>query len=166
MNQSGGQAEQRETEMRNSQPATQILTHRRVEESCAQASPVHEQQTEDPFRSLRSFHEKQRVECQGENPPRTSVSSHSTLEGAVGGVGTNYPKPQRVIKKHHPQGQSKTVIRNQQENNHLQQDSYFQGPHKYCKYSKIYTHSTTAWRTYAVTSSRKKHSREANVRGH
>ena len=110
------------------------------------------------------------------------------FEGAVGGVGVNHPKPQRVTKKHQPQGQPQTVIQSQRENNHLQQDSYFQGPHNtmtymnlpnsmqnkicrrcglmghikrmckeevYCKYCRIYTHSTTACRTYPVTSSGK-----------
>ena len=75
-------------------------TQRRVEESQGEISPVHEQQTEDPFRTLRSFHEKQRVERQGEDQPRMSVSSHSTMEGAIGGIEMQYPKPQRQIKKH------------------------------------------------------------------
>ena len=137
---------------------------------------------------LRSFHEKQRVERQGENMHHTSVSLCSMVEGAVGGVGVNHPKPQRVNKRHQPQDKPQTVIQSQQENNHIQQDNYFQGPHNtttymnfpnsmqnkicgrcglmghikrmckeevYCKYFRIYTPSTTACRTYPVTSSRK-----------
>ena len=143
---------------------------------------------EDPFRMLRSFHEKQRIEHQEGNPARMSVSSHSMLEGAVGGVETQYLKPQRQTKKHQPQGKPPQVMLKQQANNQPQQSSYFQGPHNtttymdlpssmqskicgrcglmghikrfckeevYCKYCKIYTHSTTACRTYPVTSSRK-----------
>ena len=77
-----------------------MSTNQRIKELQDQASPVQEQQSEDPFRTLRSFHEKQRVERQGENPPRMSVSSHSMLKGAVGGAEAQYPKPQRVTKKH------------------------------------------------------------------
>ena len=50
-------------------------------------------QSEDPFRTLKSFHEKQRMGRQGENPQHPSVSSHSTLEGAVGGNEPDNPKP-------------------------------------------------------------------------
>ena len=58
----------------NDQPSAPAMTQRQVEESQREASSVQEQQIEDPFRTLRSFHEKQRVERQGENQPRTSVS--------------------------------------------------------------------------------------------
>ena len=94
----------------------------------------------------------------------------------------NHPKPQRITKKHQSQDQPQTVIQSQQEINHSRQDNYLQGPHntttymnlpnsmqnkicgrcglmghikRMCKYCKIYTHSSTACRTYPVTSSRK-----------
>ena len=179
-------AEQRETGPHNGRSSTQATTQQRVEESHTSSLP--EQQTEDPFRTLRSFHEKQRVEHQWENTHHTSVSLHSTFEGAVGGIGMKHPKPQRVTKKHQPQDQPQTATQSQQEINHSRQDNYLQGPHNtttymnlpnsmqnkicgrcglmghikrmckeevYCKYCKIYTHSTTACRTYPVTSSRK-----------
>ena len=107
---------------------------------------------------MRSFHEKQRGERQWENTHHTSVTLHSTFEGAVGGVGVNHPKPERVTKKHQPQDHPQTAMQSQQEINHSRQDNYLQGPHKeevYCKYCKIYTHSMTACRTYPITSSRK-----------
>ena len=84
-------AEQREAGSHNGRPPIQATTQQRVEES--HTSSLHEQQMEDPFRTLRSFHEKQRVERQWENTQHTSVSLHSTFEGAVGGVGMNHPKP-------------------------------------------------------------------------
>ena len=126
------------------------------------------------------------MECQGENTRHPSVTSHSTMEGAVGGTGVNLPKSQRMTKKHQSQGQPQEVIQSQRESNSLQQDNYFQGPHNtttymnlassmqskvcgrcglmghikqfcteevYCKYCRIYTHSTAACRTYPVTSS-------------
>ena len=180
-------AKQRKIEPHNDRSSTQATTQRRVEELHT-SSLLREQQTEDPFRTLRSFHEKQRVERQWENTHHTSVSLHSTFEGAVGGVGVNHPKPQRVTKKHQPQDQPQTAMQSQQEINHSRQDNYLQGPHNtttnmnlpnsmqnkicgrcglmghikrmckeevYCKYCKIYTHSTTACRMYPVTSSRK-----------
>ena len=180
-------AKQRKIEPHDDRSSTQAMTQRRVEESHA-SSLFREQQTEDPFRTLRSFHEKQRGERQWENTHHTSVTLHSTFEGAVGGVGVNHPKPQRVTKKHQPQDQPQMVTQSQQEINHSRQDNYLQGPHNtttymnlpnsmqnkicgrcglmghikrmckeevYCKYCKIYTHSTTACRTYPVTSSRK-----------
>ena len=168
---------------------TQTTTQRRVKES--HASPLFcEQQNEDPFRTLRSFHEKQRGERQWENSHHTSVTLHSIFEGAVGGVGMN-PKPQRVTKKNQPQDEPQTMTKSQQETSHLRQDNYLQGPlipqntttymslpnpmqnkicgrcglvghikrmckeEVYCKYCKVYTHSTTACITYPVTSSRK-----------
>ena len=180
-------AKQRKIEPHDDRSSTQATTQRRVEESHT-SSLLREQQTEDPFRTLRSFHEKQREERQWENTHHTLVSLHSTFEGAVGGVGVNHPKPQRVTKKYPPQDQPQTVTQSQQEINHPGQDNYLQGPHNtttymnlpnsmqnkicgrcglmghikrmckeevYCKFCKVYTHSTTACRTYPVTSSRK-----------
>ena len=187
MNRQENPAKQRKIESHNDRLSTQATTQRRVEESHT-SFLLREQQTEDPFRTLRSFHEKQRGECQWENIHHTSVTLHSMFEGAAGGVGVNYPKPQRLTKKHQPQDQPHTATQSQQEINHSQQDNYFQGPHNtttymnlpnsmqnkicgrcglmghikrtckeevYCKYCKIYTHSSTACRTYPVTSSRK-----------
>ena len=180
--------ERREIEVTNTQLSTFTSTQRRVEESQLEVLLENGQQTEYPFRTLRSFHEKQRGELQGGNQPRMSVSSHSTLEGAVGGTQTQYPKPQRQPKKQHNQGNSQETTSNLQGNNRLPQNNYYQGPHNtttymelpssiqskicgrcglmghikrfckeevYCKYCKIYTHSTTACRTYPATSSRK-----------
>ena len=167
--------------------ATSISTQRRVEESQPEAAPEVEQETEDPFRTLRSFHEKQREERQGEDRARTSVASHSTLEGAVGGTVTQYPKPQRQTQKNIKGGSQYKAIKHQ-ENNQPPQNNFYQGPHDttaymelpnglrnkicgkcglmghikkfckeevYCKYCRVYTHSTAACRTYPATSSRK-----------
>ena len=71
---------------RDAQPSATSSTQRRIEESQQEILFESEQQADDPFRTLRSFHEKQREERQGENQPRMSTSSHSTLEGAVGGT--------------------------------------------------------------------------------
>ena len=180
-------AKQRKIESHNDRSSTQATMQRRVEESHT-SSLLREQQTENPFRTLRSFHEKQRGECQWENTHHTSESLHSTFEGAVGGVGVNHQKPQRITKKHQSQDQPQTVMQSQQEINHSRQDNYLQGPHNtttymnlpnsmqnkicgrcglmghikrmckeevYCKYCEIYTHSSTACRTYPITSSRK-----------
>ena len=113
-------------------------------------------------------------------------------EGAVGGVETQPPKPQRQTKKHKAQVQGQGIPRqmttNQTGNTQQQQNSYYQGPHNttaymdlpnslqnkicgrcglmghikkfckeevYCKYCRVYTHSTTACRTYPAMSSRK-----------
>ena len=163
-------------------------TQRRVEESQPEAAPEVEQETEDPFRTLRSFHEKQREERQGEDRARTSVTSHSTLEGAVGGTVTQYPKPQRHTQKNQTQRDSQYKTVKYQENNPPPQNNFYQGPadtttymelpnglrnkicgrcglmghikkfckeEVYCKYCRVYTHSTTACRTYPATSSRK-----------
>ena len=90
----GSQTEQGEKDTGAGHLPTNTSTYRRVEESRDQEAQnpgtrnrdEHaEPQTEDPFRSLRRFHEKQRMGRQGENPQHQSVSSHSTLEGAVGG---------------------------------------------------------------------------------
>ena len=109
-------------ESSNSQLPTQTMTHRRIEESHT-SSLFQEQQAEDPFRTLRSFHEKQRGECKRNNTHHTSVTLHSTFEGAVGGVGVNQPKPQRLTKKHQPQDQPRPVLQSQQEINYPQQDN-------------------------------------------
>ena len=104
----GSQTEQGEKDTDVGHLPTNTLTYRRVEESRDQAAQTtgaqhgdehSEPQTEDPFRSLRSFHDKQHMGRQGENPQHPSVSSHSTLAGAVGGDEPNYPKPQRMNKK-------------------------------------------------------------------
>ena len=70
---------------------TQTTTQRRIEESHT-SSIFREPQVEDPFRTLRSFHEKQRGEWQKNNTHHTLVSLHSTFEGAVGGAGVDHPK--------------------------------------------------------------------------
>ena len=134
-----------------------------------------------------AFHEKQRVDRQGDQP-RMSVSSQSTVEGATGGAGMQYPKPQRLTKKHQTQGNHQQIVSNQQRGNQSQQNNYYPDPHNntaymelpssiqgkicgkcglmghikrfckeevYCKYCRVYTHSTTACRTYPATSSRK-----------
>ena len=170
------------------QPSTLTSTQRRIKESQQEIPLENEQQTEDPFRTLRSFHEKQRVERQGDDQPRMSVSSHSTLEGAVGGTVTQYPKPQRQTQKNQNQGISQQKVPKHQGNSQPSQSNFYHGPHNtttymelpssiqnkicgrcglmghikrfckeevYCKYCKIYTHSTTACRTYPATSSRK-----------
>ena len=93
--------------------ATSVPTQRRVEESQPEAAPEVEQETEDPFRTLRSFHEKQRGERQGEDRARTSVTSHSTLEGAVGGTVTQYPKPQRQTQKNIKGGSQYKTVKHQ-----------------------------------------------------
>ena len=116
------------------------------------------QPPEDPFRTLRSFHEKQRMERQEENTRHTSATSQSTLEGAVGGVGAHLPKPQRVTKKHHPQGQQyhnspegvtqsqpngtfpnqqHVVNQVQQENVDPQQENFLHGPHNTTTYLSL-----------------------------
>ena len=104
----GSQTEQGEKDTGAGHLPTNTSTYRRVEESHDQEAQnpgtqnedEHaEPQIEDPFRSLRSFHEKQRMGRQGENPQHQSVSSHLTLEGAVGGDEPNYSKPQRMNKK-------------------------------------------------------------------
>ena len=170
------------------QPSTITAIQRQIEESQQEILFENEQQAEDPFRTLRSFHEKQREERQGEDRARMSVSSHSMLEGAVGGTVTQYPKPQRQMQKNQSQGASQHKTVKHQGNNQTSQNNFYQGPHDtttymelpsglrnkicgrcglmghikkfckeevYCKYCKIYTHSTTACRTYPATSSRK-----------
>ena len=110
------------------------------------------------------------------------------VEGAIGGAGMQYPKPQRLTKKHQTQGNPQQMVSNHQRDNQPQQSNYYPGPHNntaymelpssiqgkicgkcglmghikrfckeevYCKYCRVYTHSTTACRTYPATSSRK-----------
>ena len=129
-------SKQRKRESPNGQLPTQTTTQRRVEESHT-SSLFQEQQAEDPFRTLRSFHEKQRGECQWNNTHHTSVTLHSTFEGAVGGVGVNHPKPQRLTKKHQPHDQPRPVTQSQQEINHPRQDNYLLGPHNTTTYMNL-----------------------------
>ena len=116
---------QRNREPHDGRVPTQTTAQRRVEESHASLL-FGEQQNEDPFRTLRSFHKKQRGERQRENSHHTSVTLHSIFEGAVGGAGMN-PKPQRVTKKNQPHDQPQTMTQGQQEISHLRQDNYLQG---------------------------------------
>ena len=179
------QTRQNKGEVHNELP-TQTTTQRRIEESHTSAI-FREPQAEDPFRTLRSFHEKQRGERQQNNTHHTLVSLHSKFEGAVGGVGVDQPKPQRTTRKHQQHDQPQGKMQSQ-EINWPRQDNYLQEPHNattymnlpnsmqnkicgrcgslghikrmckeevYCRYCKVYTHSTTACRTYPVTSSRR-----------
>ena len=91
---------------------------------------------EDPFRTLRSFHEKQRGERQQNNTHQTSITLHSTFEGAVGGVGADQPKPQRVTKRHQQQDQPQDRMQNQ-EINHSRQDNYMQEPQNTTTYMNL-----------------------------
>ena len=116
--------------------ATSVSTQRRVEESQPEAVPEVEQETEDPFRTLRSFHEKQREERQGEDRARMSVASHSTLEGAVGGTVTQYPKPQRQTQKNIKGGSQYKTVKHQ-ENNQPPQNNFYQGPHDTTAYMEL-----------------------------
>ena len=174
---------QNKKEVHNELP-TQTTTHRRIEESHT-SSIFREPQSEDPFRTLRSFHEKQRGERQQNNTHHTLVSLHSTFEGAVGGVGVDHPKPQRMTKKHQQHDQPRTM---QSQENYPRRDDQLQGLHNtttymtlpnsiqnkicgrcglmghikrmckeevYCRYCRVYTHAAAACRTYPVTSSRK-----------
>ena len=167
---------------------TPMSTQRRVKESQPKAASEGKQQAEDPFRTLRSFHEKQRVDRQGDDQPRMSVSSQSTVEGAIGGAGMQCPKPQRLTKKHQTQGNSQQMVPDHQRVNQSQQNNYYPDPYNntaymelpssiqgkicgkcglmghikrfckedvYCKYCRVYTHSTPACRTYPATSSQK-----------
>ena len=147
----GSQTEQGENDAGAGHLPTNTSTYRRVEESRDQEAQnpgtqngdEHaEPQTEDPFRSLRSFHEKQCMGRQGENPQHLLVSSHSTLEGAVGGDDPNYPRPQRVNKKNRQtnvgnptQSQVSYQVRKEQEA--PQPDSYFQRMHNATMYMNL-----------------------------
>ena len=116
-----------DSEQQNIQP--QASTSRRIEESTQhprQASMQTNNVQQDPFMSLRILHEQQRAEKQWSEPPRQSTSSHSTLEGAVGGA--NYRKPQRQNGKQHQNKkyptQQQEISQIQREQSLLQQDSY------------------------------------------
>ena len=91
--------------------------------------------------SLRILHEQQRAEKQWSEPPRQLTSSHSTVEGAVGGVGVNYPKPQRQNRKQHQNKkyptQQQEISQIQREQSLLQQNSYFPGPHNTTTYMNL-----------------------------
>ena len=100
------------------------------------SSTLQDQQAEDPFRTLRSFHEKQRGERQQNDTHQTSITLHSMFEGAVGGVRTDQPKPQRITKRHQQQGQPQDRIQNQ-EINHLRQENYMQGPQNTTTYMNL-----------------------------
>ena len=159
-------------------------TQRRIEQLHT-SSTLQEQKAEDPFRTLRSFHEKQRGERQQNDTHQTSITLHSMFEGAVGGVRTDHPKPQRITKKHQQQDQPRTM---QSQENYPRQDNQLQGLHNtttymtlpnsvqnkicgrcgvmghikrmcqeevYCRYCRVYTRAAAACRTYPVTSSRK-----------
>ena len=147
----GSQTEQGEKDTGAGHLPTNTSTYRRVGESRDQEAQnpgtqngdEHaEQQTKDPFRSLRSFHEKQRTGRQGENPQHQSVSSHSTLEGAVGGDEPNYSKPQRKNKKTRQTNvgnptQSQVPLQVRREQEAPQPDSYFQGMHNTTMYMNL-----------------------------
>ena len=128
-------SKQRKRESPNGQLPTQTTTQRRIGESHT-SSIFREQQAEDPFRTLRSFHEKQRGERQQNNTHHTSVTLHSTFEGAVGGVGVDHPKPQRVTKRHQQHDQPQGTMQSQ-ETNHPRQDNYLQGPHNTTTYMNL-----------------------------
>ena len=79
---------------------------------------------------------------QGENPQHLLVSSHSTLEGAVGGDEPNCPRPQRVNKKNRQTNvgnptQSQVPYQVQKEQEAPQPDSYFQGMHYATMYMNL-----------------------------
>ena len=124
---------QNKKEVHNELP-TQTTTHRRIEESHT-SSIFREPQSEDPFRTLRSFHEKQRGERQQNNTHHTLVSLHSTFEGAVGGVGVDHPKPQRMTKKHQQQHDQPRTMQSQE--NYPRQDDQLQGLHNTTTYMTL-----------------------------
>ena len=125
---------QREGDLLSGQVTAQT-TQRRIEQSHT-SSTLQDQQAEDPFRTLRSFHEKQRGERQQNDTHQTSITLHSMFEGAVGGVRTDQPKPQRITKRHQQQGQPQDRIQNQ-EINHLRQENYMQGPQNTTTYMNL-----------------------------
>ena len=124
---------QNEREVHNELP-TQTTTQRRIEESHT-SSIFREPQSEDPFRTLRSFHKKQRGEQQQSNTHHTLASLHSTLEGAVGGVGVDHPKPQRMTKKHQQHDQPRGTMQTQE--NYPRQDNQLQGLHNTTTYMTL-----------------------------
>ena len=124
---------QNEREVHNELPM-QTTTQRRIEESHT-SSIFREPQPEDPFRTLRSFHKKQRGEWQQSNTHHTLVSLHSTLEGAVGGVRVDHPKPQRMTKKHQQHDQTRGTMQTQE--NYPRQDNQLQGLHNTMTYMTL-----------------------------
>ena len=58
------------------------------------------------------------------------------FEGAVGGVRTDQPKPQRITKRHQQQGQLQDRIQNKEINN-LRQDNFMQGPQNTTTYMNL-----------------------------
>ena len=133
-NQQGIRPTQREGDLLSGQLPGQ-MTQRRIEQWHI-SSILQEQQTEDPFRTLRSFHEKQRGDRQQNDTHQTSITLHSMFEGAAGGVRTDQPKPQRITKRHQQQGQLQDRIQNQ-EMSHLRQDSHIQGPQNTTTYMNL-----------------------------
>ena len=133
----GNGEKQEDRTSQTGQPSAITSTQRRIEESQQEILFENEQQADDPFRTLRSFHEKQREERQGEDQPRTSVTSHSTLEGAVGGTVTQHPKPQRQTQKNQSQGNSQQKTAKQQGNNQPSQSNFYQGTHNTTTYMEL-----------------------------
>ena len=147
----GSQTEQREKGTGAGHSLTNTSTCRRVEGSRDQEAQnpgtqngdEHaESQSEEQFRTLRSFHEKQHMGRQGENPQHPSVSSHSTLEGAVGGNEPDNPKPQRTNKRTRQNNvgnpiQNQVPYQVQKEREEPQPDSYFQGMHNATMYMNL-----------------------------
>ena len=79
---------------------------------------------------------------QGENSQHPSVSSRSTLEGAVGGDEPNYPKPQRKNKRTRQTNvgnptQNQVPYQARKEQEAPQPDSYFQGLHNAIMYMNL-----------------------------
>ena len=119
------------------QPMDVVSTQRRIEESQTENS-------EDPFRTIRSLHEKQRTDQQGVNqlgdPQRASVSSQSIAEGMMREAGSLPPKPQRQSKKYKAQAQGQEApqpVTNRSVNIQQQQNSYYQGPHNTTAYMNL-----------------------------
>ena len=145
------QTKRGETDGNADQLSRNTMIDRRVEElrdQEAQNPPTQnrdehaEQRTEDPFRSLRDFHERQHKEKQEEKRQRHSVSSQSTLGGAVGEAKQNYPKTQRTNTKNREPNVVNTYqnklphqVWKEQEVSHP--DSYLQGRHNTTTYMNL-----------------------------
>ena len=122
----------------DNQPTNAVSTQRRIKKSQTEDS-------EDPFRTIRSLHEKQRVDQHGVNQlgnqQGTSVSTQSMTEGAIGGVELEPPKPQRQPKKHKTQTQGQEapqqMMTNQSVGTQQQQNSYYQSPHNTTAYMNL-----------------------------
>ena len=142
------QTKRGETDRNADQLSMNAMTDRRVEESRDQEDqnpPTQnrdehaEQRTEDPLRDL---HERQHKEKQEEKRQRHSLSSQSTLGGAVGEVKQNFPKTQRTNTKiREPnvvntyQNQLPHQVWKEQEVSHP--DSYLQGRHNTTTYMNL-----------------------------